>query len=290
MYEERVGLSLTEIARRIQTQEVSATHALEDVLEHIAHADDTTNAFVKVLRDEALQEAEAADHMLRAGHLLGPLHGVPVAIKDILTTAGITTTAGSKILADWKPEQDATVVRKLRQAGAVIVGKTNLHEFAFGVTTENPHYGNTRNPWNPDHVPGGSSGGSGAAVAMGMGYMAIGTDTGGSIRIPATLCGVSGIKPTYGRVSRFGCLPLSWSLDHVGPIARTAEDCARALQVLAGHDPLSIPRPPTAPCPTIWLNVERFHRGPDNRYPRRPLLGSHRSRGGGCRSRGYRCP
>ena len=238
MYEERVGLSLTDIARRIHSQEVSATHALEDVLEHIAHADDTTNAFVKVLRDEALQEAEAADHMLRAGHYLGPLHGVPVAIKDILTTAGITTTAGSKILADWKPEQDATVVRKLRQAGAVIIGKTNLHEFAFGVTTENPHYGNTRNPWNPDHVPGGSSGGSGAAVAMGMGYMAIGTDTGGSIRIPATLCGVSGIKPTYGRVSRFGCLPLSWSLDHVGPIARTAEDCARALQVLAGHDPL----------------------------------------------------
>ncbi len=238
MYEERVGLSLTDIARRIHSQEVSATHALEDVLEHIAHADDTTNAFVKVLRDEALQEAEAADHMLLAGHLLGPLHGVPVAIKDILTTAGITTTAGSKILADWKPEQDATVVRKLRQAGAVIIGKTNLHEFAFGVTTENPHYGNTRNPWNPDHVPGGSSGGSGAAVAMGMGYMAIGTDTGGSIRIPATLCGVSGIKPTYGRVSRFGCLPLSWSLDHVGPIARTAEDCARALQVLAGHDPL----------------------------------------------------
>ena len=238
MYEERVGLSLTDIARRIHSQEVSATHALEDVLEHIAHADDTTNAFVKVLRDEALQEAEAADHMLLAGHLLGPLHGVPVAIKDILTTAGITTTAGSKILADWKPEQDATVVRKLRQAGAVIIGKTNLHEFAFGVTTENPHYGNTRNPWNPDHVPGGSSGGSGAAVAMGMAYMAIGTDTGGSIRIPATLCGVSGIKPTYGRVSRFGCLPLSWSLDHVGPIARTAEDCARALQVLAGHDPL----------------------------------------------------
>ena len=238
MYEERVGLSLTDIARRIHSQEVSATHALEDVLEHIAHADDTTNAFVKVLRDEALQEAEAADHMLRAGHYLGPLHGVPVAIKDILTTAGITTTAGSKILADWKPEQDATVVRKLRQAGAVIIGKTNLHEFAFGVTTENPHYGNTRNPWNPDHVPGGSSGGSGAAVAMGMGYMAIGTDTGGSIRIPATLCGVSGIKPTYGRVSRFGCLPLSWSLDHVGPLARTAEDCARALQVLAGHDPL----------------------------------------------------
>ncbi|MCY4575510.1 MAG: amidase, partial [Chloroflexi bacterium] len=168
MNEERVGLSLTQIARRIQSQEVSATHALEDVLEHVAHADDTINAFVTVLRDQALQEATAADHMLRAGHLLGPLHGVPVAIKDILTTDGITTTAGSKILADWKPDFDATVVRKLRQAGAVIIGKTNLHEFAFGVTTENPHHGNTRNPWNPDHVPGGSSGGSGAAAAMGM--------------------------------------------------------------------------------------------------------------------------
>ena len=289
MYEERVGLSLTDIARRIHSQEVSATHALEDVLEHIAHADDTTNAFVKVLRDEALQEAEAADHMLRAGHYLGPLHGVPVAIKDILTTAGITTTAGSKILADWKPEQDATVVRKLRQAGAVIIGKTNLHEFAFGVTTENPHYGNTRNPWNPDHVPGGSSGGSGAAVAMGMGYMAIGTDTGGSIRIPATLCGVSGIKPTYGRVSRFGCLPLSWSLDHVGPIARTAEDCARALQVLAGHDPLD-PTSANRPVPNYLATLNDSNRGTDHRCPRRPVLGSHRSRGGGCRPRGYQCP
>ena len=238
MNEERTGLSLTEISRRIHSREVSASHALEDVLEDIAHADDTINAFVTVLRDQALQEAEAADHMLLAGHHLGPLHGVPVAVKDILTMQGIRTTAGSKILSDWTPDFDATVVRRLRQAGAVIIGKTNLHEFAFGVTTENPHYGTTRNPWNPDHVPGGSSGGSGAAVAMGMGYMAIGTDTGGSIRIPASLCGVTGIKPTYGRVSRYGCLPLSWSLDHVGPIARTAEDCARALQVIAGHDPL----------------------------------------------------
>ena len=238
MNEERTGLTLTEISRRIHSREVSASHALEDVLEDIAHADDTINAFVTVLRDQALQEAEAADHMLLAGRHLGPLHGVPVAVKDILTMQGIRTTAGSKILSDWAPDFDATVVRRLRQAGAVIVGKTNLHEFAFGVTTENPHYGATRNPWNPDHVPGGSSGGSGAAVAMGMGYMAIGTDTGGSIRIPASLCGVTGIKPTYGRVSRYGCLPLSWSLDHVGPIARTAEDCARALQVLAGHDPL----------------------------------------------------
>ena len=237
MMEERIGLSLTEISHRIQTREVSATHALEDVLEHVSHVDDTINAFVTVLRDQALQESEAADHLLQTGRELGLLHGVPVSVKDIFTTKGIRTTAGSKILSDWVPDEDATVVQKLRQAGAVIIGKTNLHQFAFGVTTENPHHGDTRNPWDRERVPGGSSGGSAAAVAMGMGYASLGTDTGGSVRIPAALCGITGIKPTYGRVSRHGVLPLAWSLDHVGPLTRTAEDAARVLQAIAGHDP-----------------------------------------------------
>lgn len=235
--EERIGLTLTEISHRIHTREVSASHAMEDVLEHVARIDGAVHAFVTVLRDQALQEAEAADHLLQAGQDMGPLHGVPVSVKDIFMTRGVRTTVGSKILSDWVPEEDATVVQRLRQAGAVVIGKTNLHEFAFGVTTENPHHGDTHNPWNLQHVPGGSSGGSAAAVASGMGYASLGTDTGGSVRIPASLCGITGLKPTYGRVSRHGVVPLSWSLDHVGPLTRTAEDAAHVLQVIAGHDP-----------------------------------------------------
>lgn len=235
--EERVGLTLAELSRRIHSGEVASSHATEEVFESIAHEDDSLNAFITLLRDQALQASEAADHMLRAGQDLGPLHGIPVSIKDVFTTKGIRTTAGSKVLADWVPDVDATVVTRLRQAGAVLVGKTNLHEFAFGVTTENLHYGDTLNPWNPERVPGGSSGGSAAAVAEGLGYASLGTDTGGSIRIPAALCGITGLKPTYGRVSRHGVVPLAWSLDHVGPLTRTVEDAAMVLQVIAGHDP-----------------------------------------------------
>ncbi|MBM3946258.1 MAG: amidase, partial [SAR202 cluster bacterium] len=183
------------------------------------------------------EQAEAADRLLRAGHDLGPLHGVPISIKDIFATKGLPTTAGSKILAEWVSSKDATVVRKLRQAGAVLVGKTNLHEFAFGVTTENAHFGATKNPWNIERVPGGSSGGSGAAIAARMGYASLGSDTGGSIRIPAALCGAVGLKPTYGRVSKNGVVPLAWSLDHVGPLTRTVEDAAIVLNTIAGYDP-----------------------------------------------------
>src|SRR5262249_22449209 len=156
--------------------------------------------------------------------------------KDLCATKGVRTTAGAKILADWIPRFDATVVERLHAAGTVLLGKLNLHELAYGVTTNNPHYGATRNPWDLERVPGGSSGGSGAAVSASLCAAAIGTDTGGSIRIPAGACGVVGVKPTYGRVSRHGVVPLSWSLDHVGPLTKTVEDAALVLAVVAGHD------------------------------------------------------
>jgi len=259
--EERAGLSLAELSRRIHSGEVASLQATEEVFETIAHQDDTLNSFVTLLRDQALQAAEAADHMLRAGQDLGPLHGVPINVKDIFATKGIRTTAGSKILGEWVPDEDATVITCLLRAGALLVGKTNMHEFAFGVTTENPFYGVTRNPWDPERVPGGSSGGSGASVAAGMGYATLGTDTGGSIRIPAALCGIVGLKPTYGRVSRHGVVPLSWSLDHVGPLTRTAEDAAIVLQAIAGHDtkdPASSRQPVDDYLATINAPIDRL--------------------------------
>jgi aspartyl-tRNA(Asn)/glutamyl-tRNA(Gln) amidotransferase subunit A len=175
--------------------------------------------------------------MLLAGHRLGPLHGVPVALKDNIGLAGQITTAGSKVLADWRPTDDATVATRLKGAGAVIIGKTNMHEFAWGGTSANPHYGFVRNPWNTDRFPAGSSGGSGAAVAARLCYGALGTDTGGSIRLPSAINGIVGIRPTIGRVSNHGVIPLAWSMDTVGPMARTVEDCAIMFGAVAGHDP-----------------------------------------------------
>ncbi|HEV2357009.1 MAG TPA: amidase [bacterium] len=195
------------------------------------------NAFITVTANAARAQAEEAAREIAAGRYRGPLHGVPVSLKDLIETRGIRTTCGSRILTDHVPAYDATVTARLREAGAVLLGKAALHEFAYGVTTNNPHFGPTGNPWALDHIPGGSSGGSGAAVAAGLGYASIGTDTGGSIRIPASLCGVVGLKPSYGRVSRYGVFPLSWSLDHPGPLTRTVEDAAIVLQAIAGPDP-----------------------------------------------------
>src|SRR5208282_1582012 len=178
-------------------------------------------------------DARTAEREIRRGRFRGPLHGIPIPIKDNIETEGIRTTAGSKILATYVPDRDAEVVMKLRRAGAVVIGKTNLHEFAYGITTENPHYGSTRNPWDTARVPGGSSGGSAVAVATGMGFGSVGTDTGGSIRIPAALCGIVGLKPTFGRVSCRGVIPLSPSLDHVGPLARSVANAALMLEVLS---------------------------------------------------------
>ncbi len=193
-------------------------------------------AFITVTAGQALHQARVADRELASGTDRGPLHGIPIALKDLFATKGVRTTAGSKIYENFIPEIDATVVAKLHAAGAVMLGKLNMHELAYGITSANPHFGPVRNPWNPQHSPGGSSGGSGAAVAAGIVYMAMGTDTGGSIRIPAAFCGTVGLKPTYGRVSRYGVLPLGFSLDHAGPLARSVRDAAIVLNAIAGHD------------------------------------------------------
>jgi aspartyl-tRNA(Asn)/glutamyl-tRNA(Gln) amidotransferase subunit A len=195
-------------------------------------------AFITVTAGQALDQARQADRELAMGKDRGPFHGIPVALKDLFATRGVRTTAGSRVYENYVPAINATVVEKLLAAGAVLLGKLNMHELAYGITSANPHFGAVCNPWNPQHSPGGSSGGSGAAVAAGMVFMAMGTDTGGSIRIPASFCGTVGLKPTYGRVSRFGVLPLGFSQDHMGPLARSVRDAALALNAIAGHDPL----------------------------------------------------
>lgn len=196
------------------------------------------NAFITVFGESALAEARIAEKELMRAKRRGALHGIPVALKDNISTRNLPTTMGSLILRDFLPAEDATVVRKLRRAGVILLGKTNLHEFAYGVTSENPHYGPVRNPWNTDRIAGGSSGGSAAAVVAGLCAAAIGSDTGGSIRIPSALCGVVGFKPTFGRVSVHGVFPLAPTFDHVGPITRSPRDAALFMECIAGRDPL----------------------------------------------------
>lgn len=229
-------LTIDEVSKKIRDHELTPTELTEEFLERIEELDGKLNAFITVTREEARASAERATQEIRDGKYIGPLHGVPIAVKDIIATKGVRTTSGSKIFKDYLPDHDATVVERLKRAGAVIVGKLNLHEFAFGVTTQNPHFGGTRNPWDLTRIPGGSSGGSGAAVAASMCTAALGTDTGGSIRVPAALCGLVGLKPTYGRVSRYGVTPLAWSLDTVGPMAKTIIDVAYILEAIAGYD------------------------------------------------------
>ena len=229
-------LTIREAGERLRRRELSPMELTSAILERAERLDGPLNAFITITREQALKQAERAERALRAGHRLGPLHGIPISLKDLYQTAGVTTTGGSKILADWVPTVDATVTRCLTLAGAIVVGKNNLHEFAYGATNDNPHYGPARNPWSRERITGGSSGGSAGAVAAGIGYASMGTDTGGSIRLPAALCGVVGVKPTYGLVSRAGVLPLSWSLDHCGPLTRTVEDAAIVLNAIVGHD------------------------------------------------------
>ena len=231
-------LSLSEVSARIHAREVSCEEVTRALLERIDRLEPVINGYIMVHRETALAQARAADLLLGAGVDHGPLHGVPIAIKDLYAERGIPSSAGSHILADWRPEADSTAVHKLRQAGAIIIGRANMDEFAFGGTTENAHYGSTRNPWDQERSSGGSSGGSGAIVAARLAYSALGTDTAASIRNPSHFNGVSGIKPTFGRVSRYGVVPLGWSLDHAGPLARSAEDAAMVLTAIAGHDPL----------------------------------------------------
>lgn len=241
--------SAGEIARLVTAGEVTARAVVEAHLDRIRTAGRALNAFTAILGEQALGDADRIDAGVRRGRPAGVLAGVPVAVKDLVDVAGVTTTAGGHARFHYRPGHDAPITTRLKDAGAVIIGKTNLHEFAYGVTNVNPHFGAVKNPWDVTRIPGGSSGGSGAAVAAGLCTGAVGTDTGGSIRIPSALCGVTGIKPTYGRVPRAGIVPLAWSLDHAGPMTRTVADAALMLQVMAGHDPAdaassSAPVPP----------------------------------------------
>lgn len=229
-------MTILEAARLLRARKTSSLELAEESLRRIAELNPKYNAFITVMEDQAREAAGRADEEFARGLDRGPLHGVPVAVKDVFSTAGVLTTAGSKLFAGHVPERDAAVVERLAEAGAVLMGKTNMHELAYGVTSSNPHFGAVRNPRDPERIPGGSSGGSGAAVACGMVAAAMGTDTGGSIRIPASYCGVVGLKPSYGRVSRFGVLPLDFSLDHMGPLTRTVRDAAVVLGAIAGYD------------------------------------------------------
>lgn len=230
------ALGVVDAAARIASGDVSPVELTSAGLERIAGMDAKVNAFITVMADEAVYDARQVETERQRGEAPGPLSGVTIGLKDLFDTAGIRTTAGSKFFTDRVPDHNAVVVDKLRNAGAVLIGKLNMHEWALGVTNDNPHYGACHNPAALDRITGGSSGGSAAAIAAGMCCGALGSDTGGSIRIPASLCGVVGLKPTYGRVSTRGVVPLSWSLDHVGPMARHVVDVAQLLQVIAGRD------------------------------------------------------
>ncbi len=232
--------TIVELAPRLRRKEVSPVEVTRACLDRIERLNPALNAFITVSAELALEEARAAEIEIARGEWRGPLHGIPVALKDLIDTAGTRTTAASAVFEHRIPVEDAEVVRRLRRAGAVILGKNNLHEFAYGGSSLVSFFGDVHNPRNTAHIAGGSSGGSAGAVAAGLCYAAIGTDTAGSIREPAALCGCVGIKPTYGRVSARGVIPLSWSLDHVGPLAATVGDVAVVLQAIAGYDPLDV--------------------------------------------------
>jgi aspartyl-tRNA(Asn)/glutamyl-tRNA(Gln) amidotransferase subunit A len=241
-------LSITELGAAFRAQRLSPVDATRACLDRIARHDPELHAFITVTGDQALAEARTAEAELARGTDRGPLHGVPIALKDLIDTAGVRTTGGSGVYADRVPSEDADVVRRLRDAGAVLIGKLNLHEMAYGASGFIGHFPITRNPRNPAHITGGSSSGSAAAVAAGMCIAALGSDTSGSIRIPAALCGIVGFMPSYGLVSLRGVLPLSWSYDHVGPMTRSVRDAALVLQAIAGYDAadiLSIAFPPS---------------------------------------------
>jgi aspartyl-tRNA(Asn)/glutamyl-tRNA(Gln) amidotransferase subunit A len=224
-------------AEALRARRVSSVELITAAIERTRRLDPQLRAFITVTAQQALEQAREADRELASGSDRGPLHGIPIALKDLFATRGVLTTAGSLVYKDYRPDFDATVVERLRAAGAISLGKLNMHEMAYGITSANPHFGPVCNPWDLARSPGGSSGGSAAVVATNIVPMAMGTDTGGSIRIPASFCGTVGIKPTYGRVSRYGVLPLGYSLDHMGPLTRTVRDAALVLNAIAGPDP-----------------------------------------------------
>ncbi len=229
-------LSISEVSELIRKKEISPVEITQEVLKRIEEVDGKINSYVTVLADDAIQSAKEAEKLLSSGTYLGPLHGVPIGLKDIFCMKGARTTCGSRILENFISPYDATVTQRLKNAGAVILGKNNMDEFAMGSSTENSYFGPTRNPWDLERVPGGSSGGSAASVAASLCFASIGTDTGGSIRQPAALCGIVGLKPTYGRVSRFGMIAFASSLDQGGPLTKTVVDTALVLNVIAGKD------------------------------------------------------
>jgi aspartyl-tRNA(Asn)/glutamyl-tRNA(Gln) amidotransferase subunit A len=233
---ERVQESILELAKLVRKGSISPVELTHTCLARIERLNPVLNAFITVTRDSALAQARQAEAEIQRGNWRGLLHGIPLGLKDLIDTAGARTTAASALFKDRVPTEDAEVVRRLKNAGAVLLGKQNLHEFAYGGSSVVSYFGEVHNPWDPARIAGGSSGGSAAAVAAGLGYAAIGTDTAGSVREPAALCGAVGLKPTYGRVSVRGVIPLSVSLDHVGPIARTVADAALILQAIAGFD------------------------------------------------------
>ena len=230
-------MSAGELSRLIRDRQVSPVEVIDAHLARIEATEPTLNSFITLLPEHARDAARRAEAQIQAGNYRGPLHGIPVGLKDLFNTAGVRTTSGSRILDNFIPTEDCTVAARFQQVGAILLGKLNMHQFAYGPTGENFDYGHMHNPWNPELVTGGSSGGSGSAAAAGQCTITMGSDTGGSVRIPAALCGIVGHKPTYGLVSRAGLTALSWRLDHPGPMVRTVEDAALTMNVIAGHDP-----------------------------------------------------
>jgi len=263
-------VTIQEAAASLRARKVSSVELTRGALERIRALNPKLNAVQTLTEESAMESARQADWELAKSIDLGPLHGIPIAVKDVFETKGVRTTCGSKLFENFVPDRDAAVVEKLDAAGAVLIGKTGMHELAYGITSNNPHFGTVRNPWNPDCIPGGSSGGSGSAVASGMVFMAMGSDTGGSIRIPAAFCGTVGLKPTFGRVSRYGVMPLDFSLDHMGPLTRSVLDAALTLQVLAGFDPrdeTSSHRPVSTYAPEAGCGIPNLRIGwPENFY------------------------
>ncbi len=230
-------MTIAELGPQIQAGKISPVELTSETLGRIRKHNPALNAYITVTEQQALEQARQAEREIRTGHYRGPLHGIPYAAKDLFYTKGVVTTVGSKIFRDFVPDYDAAVIERLRDAGAILVGKTGMHEWAYGVTNNNPHFGAVHNPWGLDRIPGGSSGGSAVALAADLCAFSLGSDTGGSVRIPASFCGIVGLKPTFGRISRYGVFPLGHTLDHVGHFAWSVADVATIFEVLAGPDP-----------------------------------------------------